>query len=170
MNSFLSNSISTFKQYQIIGEKALTQIEDVSFFSKHNETSNSVSNIIMHLHGNMLSRWTDFLSSDGEKEWRNRDQEFEDQNLDKNQVMQKWLEGWECLYSAMESLAEDDLQKTIFIRHQPQTVLEAIQRQIAHYAYHIGQLVYISKMYSKNDWNSMSIPKGKSNEYNQSLK
>lgn len=170
MNSFLSNSISTFKQYQIIGEKALTQIEDVSFFSKHNETSNSVSNIIMHLHGNMLSRWTDFLSSDGEKEWRNRDQEFEDQNLDKNQVMQKWLEGWECLYSAMAPLTEDDLQKTIFIRHQPQTVLEAIQRQIAHYAYHIGQLVYISKMYSKNDWNSMSIPKGKSNEYNQNLK
>lgn len=170
MNSFLSNSIATFKQYQLIGEKALNQIEDASFFIKHNEASNSVSNIIMHLHGNMLSRWTDFLNSDGEKEWRNRDQEFEDQNLNKNQIMQKWLEGWECLYSAMESLTEDDLLKTIYIRHQPQKVLEAIQRQIAHYAYHIGQLVYISKMYSKNDWNSMSIPKGKSNEYNQSLK
>lgn len=165
MSNFLENSIQVFKQYQLIAEKAMNQIDEAAYHAKPNEESNSIANIIQHLHGNMLSRWTDFLTTDGEKAWRNRDGEFEDKTLTKAELMTLWAKGWECLYTTLGALEISDLDKTITIRNQPQSVLEAIQRQIAHYSYHVGQIVFLCKMQLNHPWKSMSIPKGKSDNY-----
>ncbi len=114
----------------------------------------------------MLSRWTDFLTTDGEKEWRNRDAEFENDITTRQELIDKWEEGWKCLFNALNSLTSEDLQKEIFIRNQGHTIIEAIFRQLAHYAYHVGQIVFIGKMATNNHWNSLSIPKGQSISYN----
>jgi hypothetical protein len=161
MPDFLTNSIQVFKQYKTIAEKAMVQIDETSFFAKPNEESNSIANIIQHMHGNMLSRWTDFLTTDGEKPWRHRDGEFEDKILNYSELMTLWEQGWECLFETLSTLETSDLDKTVTIRNQPQSVLEAIQRQIAHYSYHVGQIVFLCKMQLNKPWESMSIPKGK---------
>lgn len=122
--------------------------------------------VMKHLAGNMLSRWTDFLTSDGEKPWRNRDQEFELYDQDREALMRYWSEGWQCLFNTLQSLQDENLNQFIFIRGEKQTVQDAIYRQLAHYAYHVGQIVYIGKMYQGEHWISLSIPKGKSEEYN----
>ena len=114
----------------------------------------------------MLSRWTDFLTTDGEKPWRQRDAEFENEVLNREALMKKWEEGWQCVFNALSSITDDDLEKIIYIRNEGHTILEAINRQIAHYSYHVGQIVYISKLRSKEEWKSLSIPRNKSNEYN----
>lgn len=114
----------------------------------------------------MLSRWTDFLTTDGEKEWRKRDEEFENGQLSKGELLSKWNEGWDSLFKALSTLKTDDLERIIYIRNQGHTVIEAINRQLAHYPYHIGQIVFIGKMLKGNQWKSLSIPKGKSAEYN----
>lgn len=167
MNSnYLESVIKQFEYYKMLGDKTFAQVPDQKLFYQFNEDSNSIAVIVNHLWGNMLSRWTDFLNSDGEKEWRNRDSEFENTIQSRQEMISKWEEGWSCLFSALNSLNEEDLDKIIYIRNQGHTVMEAINRQLAHYPYHIGQIVFIGKMLSENNWQSLSIPKGNSNQYN----
>ena len=135
-----------------------------------NEASNSIAVIIQHLHGNMLSRWTNFLTEDGEKEWRNRDDEFEVQQFTRQQLIEKWNEGWNVFLDSLQSLTENDLSKTITIRSQPLNVIDAINRQMAHYSYHVGQIVYLGRWIKQNEWISLSVPKNKSKEFNGQMK
>lgn len=166
MNTYyLESAIKQFQYYKLLGDKTFEQIEDELLFWNYNEESNSIATIVKHLWGNMLSRWTDFLTSDGEKEWRNRDAEFENDIKTKDELLEKWNEGWSILFQTLETLKEQDLQTIIYIRNQGHTIMEAINRQLAHYPYHIGQIVFIGKMCSKK-WYSLSIPKGKSTQFN----
>ncbi len=160
----------TFRSYKQLGEKAMLQVSDEALHWQFNEESNSIATIVNHLHGNMLSRWTDFLTSDGEKPWRQRDAEFEVHELSRAELMRRWEEGWRCLFSAIEELAEEDLYRTVLIRHEEHSVAEAINRQIAHYAYHVGQIVYIARMVKGSTWTSLSIPKNGTAEFNARMK
>ncbi len=164
--SFLASTIKQFLYYKTLGEKAMDQLEPEQLFYSINEDTNSISVIVNHLHGNMLSRWTDFLTTDGEKEWRNRDAEFENSLTDKATLLKKWNEGWECLFNALNELKPEQLSQIIYIRNEGHTVTEAINRQLAHYPYHVGQIVFYAKQLKKTDWNSLSIPKHKSTDYN----
>lgn len=163
---YLKSVHKQFEYYKLLGEKTFEQLSDEQLFEQCNEQSNSIAIIVKHLWGNMLSRWTDFLTTDGEKEWRERDAEFENDIADKTELLEKWNEGWNCLFNTIDLLTENDLTKEIFIRNQGHSVVEAINRQLAHYPYHIGQIVFIGKMLSKNNWVSLSIPKGNSKAYN----
>ncbi|GMQ30688.1 DUF1572 family protein [Algoriphagus confluentis] len=166
-NDYLKSVKEQFVYYKILAEKAMAQVEEDDFFWQYNEDSNSLATLVKHLYGNMLSRWTDFLTSDGEKEFRNRDAEFENNKESRTDIMEKWEEGWNCLFNAINSLKPEDLDKIIYIRNQGYTVTEAINRQLAHYPYHIGQIVFLGKMSSKKGWTSLSIPKGSSKQYNR---
>ncbi|CAM3945966.1 DUF1572 domain-containing protein [Flavobacterium jumunjinense] len=152
--------------YKTIAEKAMDQLDENQLFTTVNEDTNSIATIIKHMHGNMLSRWTDFLTTDGEKEWRKRDAEFDNPDNSKTELLQLWNEGWDCFFKAINALQPEDLSKIIYIRNEGQTALDAINRQLAHYPYHIGQIVFYAKMLKQSDWNSLSIPKNKSNDYN----
>lgn len=157
-----------FLYYKTVGEKAMEQLEPEQLFISVNEDTNSIAVIIKHLSGNMISRWTDFLTSDGEKEWRKRDEEF-DSHLHvngKEKLMKLWDKGWDCFFTAINALTPDQLETIIYIRNEGHTVMEAINRQLAHYPYHIGQIVFYAKMLKQTEWNSLSIPKNKSNSYN----
>lgn len=165
-SNYLDSAIKQFEYYKLLGEKAISQLTEQQLFSKYNLESNSVAIIINHLSGNMLSRWTDFLITDGEKEWRNRDAEFETGEKTREALLIKWNEGWNCLFHALSQLKEEDLSKEIYIRNQGHSVIEAINRQLAHYPYHIGQIVFIGKLLCDQNWESLSIPKGKSTNYN----
>lgn len=166
-NDYLESVTKQFAYYKMLGEKTFAQVSDKDLFWQYNEESNSIATLVKHLWGNMLSRWTDFLTSDGEKEWRKRDAEFDNDIQNREELMDKWNEGWECLFNALKSLTVDDLTKEIYIRNQGHTVVEAINRQLAHYPYHIGQLVFIGKMICNEKWNSLSIPRGKSDAFNK---
>lgn len=169
MSSYLSSVKKQFAQYKKLGEKAMEQVPDDRLAWQYNDDSNSIATVVKHMAGNMLSRWTDFLTSDGEKEWRHRDTEFENDINDRKSMMEKWETGWKCLFDAIDPLTENDLEKTIHIRQEPMTVTDAINRQLAHYAYHVGQIVYLAKMLCSDHWNSLTIPKGKSEEFNASM-
>lgn len=164
--NYLESIRKQFEYYKMLGDKTLEQVPEEKLFSQYNEDSNSIAIIVRHLSGNMLSRWTDFLTTDGEKEWRNRDEEFESGVTDKNVVIRQWNEGWDCFFAAINSLQPEDLSRTIYIRNMGHSVLEAINRQLAHYPYHVGQMVYIGKMICGPEWISLSIPKGNSSQYN----
>ncbi len=163
---YLKSADRQFRMYKKLGEEAIQQITDEQLFIMPNEESNSVAIIVKHLWGNMLSRWTDFLTTDGEKPWRQRDAEFENDINTREALMQKWEEGWQCLFNVLNSITDNDLERIIYIRNEGHTILEAINRQIAHYSYHVGQIVYIAKMYKNNGWSSLSIPRNQSKEYN----
>lgn len=163
---YLNSVKKQFVYYKQLGDKTLEQLTEEQLFGQYNPESNSVATIVKHLWGNMLSRWTNFLTTDGEKEWRKRDAEFENDLTSKDEVLQKWNEGWTCFFDALNSLSNDDLSRTIYIRNMEHTVIEAINRQLAHYPYHIGQIVFIGKMMCNQNWVSLSIPKGKSETYN----
>ena len=163
---YINSVQKQFEYYKLLGEKTMAQIPDEALFWQYNEASNSISAIVKHLSGNMLSRWTDFLTSDGEKGWRNRDAEFENDINTREALMQLWNEGWKCFLDTLNSLTDEDLGKTIYIRNQGHTVTESINRQLAHYPYHIGQIVFIGKMVCDEKWTSLSIPKGTSKSYN----
>jgi hypothetical protein len=163
--SYLGSVIKQFEYYKMLGDKTFAQIPVEKLFWQYNEDSNSIATIVKHLWGNMMSRWTDFLTADGEKEWRNRDAEFENDRVSKQELIVKWNEGWKVFFDTLKSLKEEDLDKVIYIRNEGHTVFEAINRQLAHYPYHIGQMVYIGKMCVAK-WESLSIPKGQSNMYN----
>ena len=167
---FLRSANRQFLYYKTLGEKAIDQLETEQLFVSLNDDTNSIATIVKHLHGNMLSRWTDFLTTDGEKDTRNRDGEFDAStalsNQTKEQILSLWNEGWACLFNTLNSLKPEDLSKTIYIRNEGHTVLEAINRQLAHYPYHVGQMVFYAKILKKSEWTSLSIPKNKSNDYN----
>jgi hypothetical protein len=163
---YLQSVKKQFEYYKMLGEKTIEQLHDEQLFDQFNEESNSIGMIVKHLWGNMLSRWTDFLTSDGEKEWRDREGEFENDITDRVDLMQKWNEGWECLFNALDSVNEENIGTTVYIRNQGHSVVEAINRQLAHYPYHIGQIVFTGKLLLDNQWKSLSIPRGNSNEYN----
>jgi len=167
MTDYLSSTRKQFDYYKMLGEKTFAQVSDEQLFWQYNEESNSIAMIVKHLWGNMLSRWTDFLTSDGEKEWRKRDEEFENDINTKEELVDKWNEGWNCLFKALDNLTDEDLNKEIYIRNQGHSVVEAINRQLAHYPYHIGQIVFIGKILCDNTWSSLSIPKGNSKIYNE---
>src|SRR5260221_5176416 len=164
---FLEGARKLFRYYKKLGEGAIAQLSDEEILSKPNEASNSIALIVHHLSGNMLSRWTDFLTSDGEKTWRNREAEFEESYPDKKTMLDAWEKGWECLLTAIESLKPEDLSKIIYIRNEGQTVVEAIQRQLAHYPHHVGQVLYQAKAIKGNGFRSLSIPKGSSSKFNE---
>lgn len=165
LDSYLKRS----SYYKELGDKTFEQLADADFHIQPNAESNSIAIIIQHLAGNMLSRFSNFLTEDGEKEWRNRDTEFNEQQLTKEQLLNKWNEGWDCFLSTVKSLTEDDLQITITIRSEPLSVIDALNRQLAHYPYHVGQIVYIGRMIKADQWKSLSIPKGKSDEFNSQM-
>lgn len=163
---YLTSARKQFEYYKLLGEQTIQQLPEETLFWQYNSESNSIATIVKHLWGNMLSRWTSFLSTDGEKDWRNREAEFDNDLQTKEEVLAKWNEGWYCLLGTLASLQEEDLRKEIFIRNMGCTVLEAINRQLAHYPYHIGQIVFIGKMVRDAQWVSLSIPKGTSDAYN----
>ena len=167
MESYLESIKKQFEYYKALGDKTFGQLTDEQLFWQPNETSNSIGIIVGHLAGNMLSRWTDFMTSDGEKTWRNRDLEFELILKTRKQLKDKWEAGWACLFAAINPLIPADLEKEIYIRNMGHTVTEAINRQLAHYAYHIGQIVFLAKLAQNENWKSLSIPKGKSTDYNK---
>ncbi|MCG2611906.1 DUF1572 domain-containing protein [Flavobacterium sp. SM15] len=164
--NFLESSKRLFLYYKTIGEKAMEQITPEQLFFSANEDTNSIAVIVQHLSGNMLSRWTDFLTSDGEKEWRHRDSEFETVLTNKEELLNAWEKGWNCLFDTLNSLTYEQLDQTVYIRNEGHSVLDAINRQLAHYPYHIGQIVFYAKMLKQSDWTSLSIPKNKSGDYN----
>jgi hypothetical protein len=168
-SSYITGLRKQFNYYKLLGEKTFSQIPDEKLFWQYNNDSNSIAIIVKHLWGNMISRFTDFMKSDGEKEWRNRDSEFENDITTKQELIDKWNEGWECFFNAFNNLTEDDLNKEVFIRNEKHLVTEALERHLAHCAYHIGQIVFIGKMVSGDNWKSLSIPKGKSNEFNEKM-
>jgi hypothetical protein len=165
--TYLASTKKLFIYYKKLGDDTMAQVADEKLFFLPTEDSNSIAIIVQHIAGNMLSRWTDFLTTDGEKDWRNRDAEFEATIKTKDELVQFWNKGWQCLFNAMNNLTENDLEKTIYIRNEGHTVVEAINRQLAHYPYHVGQLIFLAKMLSTNEWKSLSIPKNKSQDYNQ---
>ena len=165
-NNYLENIKKQFLYYKTIGEKAIEQLESEQLFTVANENSNSIAVIIKHLSGNMLSRWTDFLITDGEKEWRNRDSEFTETIKTKEDLLDIWEKGWNCFFDAINNIKSDQLSVIIYIRNEGQTVVEAINRQLAHYPYHIGQIVFYAKMLKQSEWKSLSVPKNKSTDYN----
>ncbi|MBO9205032.1 MULTISPECIES: DUF1572 family protein [Niastella] len=165
---YLQTTIRRLRYYKQLGEKTFGQLADADFHFAPNEASNSIAVIIQHVSGNMLSRWTNFLTEDGEKAWRNRDEEFQVHNYSKQQLLALWEKGWQCFLGALNSLTENDLLKTIYIREEPLLVIDAINRQLAHYPYHVGQILYIGKQIKNTGWQSLSIEKGKSEAYNKS--
>ena len=161
------NILKLLLHYKSLGEKSFKALSDEELHLIPADDSNSIPIIVKHLWGNMLSRWTNFLTEDGEKAWRDRDAEFETTIKTRDEMLQKWEEGWKVFLEAIKSLKEEDLQKTIYIRNEGHTVIEAIHRQLAHNSYHIGQIVYLAKLIKGADWVSLSIPKGGSDQYNR---
>jgi len=165
-NDYLESAKKTFEYYKLLGEKAMAQVPEEKLSWQYSPECNSIAMIVQHLWGNMLSRWTDLLTSDGEKEWRDRDAEFEGGSASRKEVLQKWDEGWACLYHALDALTPENLGKTIYIRNMGQTVIDAINRQLAHYPHHVGQIIFLAKMICDEKWVSLSIPRDASNTYN----
>jgi len=165
--NYLNSIKKQFTYYKILGDKTFEQLDESDFFWQHNPESNSIAITVNHISGNMKSRWTDFLTTDGEKEWRNRDSEFENIIKTKDELLTKWNEGWGCLFTALNAINEANFEQEIFIRNQSHSIIEAINRQLAHYSYHIGQIVYLGRMIKGHSWISLSLPKGKSVEYNK---
>jgi Protein of unknown function (DUF1572) len=168
-SAFLQSAIKRLTYYKELGDKTLAQLNDADLHFQPNEESNSIAIIIQHVAGNMLSRWTNFLTTDGEKEWRNRDTEFEEQNLTKLQLVDFWNKGWDCCLGTLNALTEDDLLKTIYIRSEGLLAIDAINRQLAHYPYHVGQIIYLARMIKNKDWQNLSIAKGNSAQFNQQM-
>ena len=164
--NFMESTRKLFSYYKSLGDKAMDQVEEKDLFAKPNAESNSIAIIVQHMYGNMLSRWTDFLTTDGEKEWRTRDAEFEDVLNSKAQVKEAWEKGWKCLFDAINPLTEEDLSKVVFIRNEGHSVQEALLRQIAHYSYHVGQIVFLAKALKGEGWKTLSIARNASKDYN----
>ena len=167
VQNYFEDAVSALKAYKKMADKAIAQMKDDELFVTLDEESNSVAVIMKHMAGNMFSRWTDFLTSDGEKPDRNRDMEFViEANTTKQDVLDYWERGWACVFAAIEPLTLEDFEKTVMIRGEKHTIVQAINRQLMHYSYHIGQIVYLAKHFRSTEWNSLSIPRNKSAEFN----
>jgi uncharacterized damage-inducible protein DinB len=163
---FLDDAILQMRKYKGLADGALTQVPDADLFRSVDPESNSIAIVMKHISGNMRSRWTDFLTTDGEKADRHRDSEFETESGEtRASTTARWEEGWRLLFSALEALSPDDLSKSVAIRGEPHTVLQAIQRQLTHYSYHVGQIVFLARHFAGPRWKSLSIPKGKSKDF-----
>ena len=163
---FLESALYRFKALKSLGESALKQLNEKNLLWRYNKETNSIAVIVQHFHGNMLSRWTDFLTTDGDKPTRDRDGEFtEPDSISKEEVNRLWEEGWECCLETLESLLVDDLNKEVTIRGQPMNVIDAIERHLSHYSYHVGQIIHIAKEQLGETWQTLSIPRGCSKNY-----
>ena len=166
VNNYLESVFKQFEYYKMLGEKTFVQLTDAQLFYQYNQESNSIATIVRHVSGNMLSRWTDFLTTDGEKQWRNRESEFDHDVKDRAELILLWNKGWDCLFTALNTINEANFEQIIYIRNQGHSITEAVNRQLAHYPYHIGQLVFLGKMLKSDKWNSLSIPRGDSQKFN----
>jgi hypothetical protein len=164
--SYIEDSLSLFRQYKLLAEKAMAQVNDEQLSRVLDSEANSIAIIVKHMSGNMRSRWTDFLTSDGEKPDRNRDSEFEAPPSTRAELMETWESGWQCLLAGLEGLTDADLALTVYIRTEPHSVMQAINRQLAHYACHVGQIVFLAKHFRSSQWRSLSIPRGESAGFN----
>ncbi|WP_312077357.1 DUF1572 domain-containing protein [Chryseobacterium sp.] len=162
--------LKRFEYYKMLGDQSFEQLSEEQFFWQFNEESNSIAVIIKHVAGNMLSRWTNFLTEDGEKPWRNRDDEFLNTFKTKNEVLAYWEKGWDCLFGALNQINDENLYSTIYIRNEAHSVIDAVFRQLAHYSYHVGQIVFIAKMLKNEDWKTLSIARNNSNDFNSEMK
>lgn len=163
---FLQSALKEFAYYRGLGEKTFAQVSDADLFREPAPGNNSIAVIVQHMRGNMLSRWTDFLTTDGEKPWRQRDAEFENMMITREEMLARWNEGWTCLFNAIDPLTAADLERTVLIRTEPHSVQQAIVRQLAHLPYHVGQIVLLGKLFLGEDFKSLSIPKGGSRAFN----
>lgn len=170
IENYLADTIATFRNYKQMAEKSIIQVSDEEFFRALDEEANSIAVIVKHIAGNQRSRWTDFLTTDGEKEFRQRDTEFELIDDTRESLMEHWESSWQTLFGAIEHLKAEDFEKTITIRGEPHTIVEAINRQLTHYAYHVGQITFLAKHFKSKDWKTLSVPKNKSAEFNEFLK
>ncbi|MBV9210084.1 MAG: DUF1572 family protein [Acidobacteria bacterium] len=167
---YLEEAVRSFRSYRKLAEKALAQVDEGEFFAALDEESNSIAVIIKHMTGNMFSRWTDFLTTDGEKPDRHRDMEFVlTPEMSRADLMERWERGWRCVFEAIEPLQPEDLSRVVFIRGEEHTVLQAINRQQTHYAMHIGQIIFLAKHFKSAGWKSLSIPRNRSADYNTYL-
>lgn len=162
------DSVKTeFLRYKRIGEDAFKQVPENAINKPAGDGNNSITVIVRHISGNLVSRFTDFLNTDGEKPWRNRDGEFETVELDPEGLMKVWDDGWKVLLDTLDSLTDDDIEKTVKIRGKELSVLDALHRSLAHSSYHAGQIVFMARMLTGDNWETLSIAKGKSSEYNK---
>jgi hypothetical protein len=167
---YLSDVLLLFRRYKEMAERSIAQVTDEELFTAIGTENNSIAVIMKHMAGNMRSRWTDFLTSDGEKPDRYRDREFIIEDTDSNDaLMTRWEAGWKCVFDAIEPLTAEDLQRTIYIRAEPHSVIEAINRQLTHYAYHVGQIVMLAKHFRGSDWRTLSVPRGQSDAFNANM-
>jgi hypothetical protein len=167
--SYVQDSLSLFRYYKKLAESAMEQVSDKQLFTALDEEMNSIAIVAKHMAGNMRSRWTDFLNTDGEKPDRNRDSEFVEPPASRDELMKTWDRSWNCVFSAVEPLSDADLERKVMIRNEPHSVMQAINRQIAHYAYHVGQIVFLAKHFKASQWKSLTVPKNKSGEFNQKV-
>jgi len=167
--SYVKDSIAVFHYYKKLAERAMAQCPDAGLFATLDAESNSIAIIVKHMAGNMRSRWMDFLTSDGEKPDRNRDTEFEAPPTARAELMEMWERGWKLLFGALEPLSDADLTRTITIRAEPHSVMQAINRQVAHYSYHAGQIVYLARHFAGDKWQTLTVPKKKSAEFNRQV-
>lgn len=167
---FIPSILKRFKSYKQLGDKTFEQLDEKDFFYQPSSESNSIAIIIQHFYGNAMSRFTNFLTDDGEKAWRKRDDEFEPMECSKQDLLSFWESGWNQVLGTIEKLTEEDLSKTIYIRSEPLIVFDALLRQLGHYPYHVGQIVYIGKMIKNAAFESLSIPKHESKQFNQAMK
>lgn len=163
---YTSNLRKLFRNYKSLSERAMAQLDNSQIHWRQDEHSNNVATLAKHMAGNMISRFTNFLTEDGEKPWRNRESEFDDDFISREQLMDYWEKGWQCLFDAIDPLTDEDLDRIVKIRNEPHTVLEALNRQLTHYAYHAGQIVLLAKMQKGAEFESLSIPRGQSEEFN----
>ena len=170
VQNYFEDAIASLKNYKKLADKAIAQLKDEEFFVALDDEANSVAVIMKHMAGNMFSRWTNFLTTDGEKPDRNRDMEFViEANTTKDDVLNYWERGWACVFAAIEPLKPEDFEKIVMIRGEPHTVVQAINRQLTHYSYHIGQIVFLAKHFRSTNWTSLSIPRNQSAAFNSSL-
>lgn len=165
--SYIEDSLSLFRYYKKLGEGAMAQVTDEQLLAALDPEMNSIAQIVKHMAGNMRSRWTDFLTSDGEKPDRHRDSEFEQPPATRQALMEMWEAGWKCIFTALEPLSDSDLGRTVLIRGEAHSVMQAVNRQLAHYAYHAGQIVFLAKHLQHAGWKSLSVPRGQSGKFNQ---
>jgi hypothetical protein len=167
--SYIEDALAIFRQYKQLGERAMQQVSDQQLFASLDEESNSIAIIVKHIAGNMRSRWTDFLTTDGEKPGRNRDGEFVDPPATREALMKEWQDGWSCVFSAIEPLTDADLSRTITIRGEAHSVMQAINRQLAHYPQHVGQIILLAKHYAGEKWQTLSVARNRSAEFNRKV-
>jgi hypothetical protein len=167
--SYIEDSLAIFRQYKQLGDKAMAQVTNEQLFASLDEESNSIAIIVKHMAGNMRSRWTDFLTSDGEKSTRNRDSEFVKPPETRESLLRVWEQGWACVFSALEPLTDADLGRTVTIRGEAHSVMQAINRQVAHYAMHVGQIILLAKHYAGARWETLSVARNRSGEFNRKV-